>query len=297
MTGKTHKEIGFAVGAAMVYYAVAVDQPLYALGMVAAPVGAMLPDIDHNNSQMGRDRAFIMAVIKKCAHALSVIGAVAVAVCSLLASTEGVRLAAALLAAGLVGSVSLSDFMKEKFPFFAKHRGIMHTALLVVVFGVFAVKSDSEWLQVLMTGLGLGYLSHLVADSLTVTGCPLAWPISKECISFAKIRTGTKMEYVGALVMNILILVYVKAIVTDVRNAGWVFGVFSICVGEAIYKRALSADSRQKRQAGNKVKVVAIVAVVVAIVVAVTAFAKGSYGVTALIAGCMLGMLKGKLRV
>jgi len=62
MTGKTHKFIGIVVGGAAAYYGVtALHDPVHLFYLVAVPVGAMLPDIDHDNSKLGRSRKNIVS--------------------------------------------------------------------------------------------------------------------------------------------------------------------------------------------------------------------------------------------
>ena len=62
MTGKTHKFIGIAAGAAIAYAAVSKD-PANLFYLIACPIGAMIPDIDHDNSKIGRTRKNIMAAV------------------------------------------------------------------------------------------------------------------------------------------------------------------------------------------------------------------------------------------
>ena len=50
MMGKTHKTIGIITGLAFSIYGVLSGNSLYTLALVTAPLGAMLPDIDHNST-------------------------------------------------------------------------------------------------------------------------------------------------------------------------------------------------------------------------------------------------------
>jgi inner membrane protein len=79
---------------------------------------------------------------------------------------------------------------------FGGHRAITHSllawALLTFWVGVYFRGN------MLMVAFGIGYLSHLIADALTVQGVPLLWPIFRRRISFLPsaiaIRTGGVVE-------------------------------------------------------------------------------------------------------
>lgn len=67
-----------------------------------------------------------------------------------------------------------------------KHRGITHTLLaLAITTGLFSLYS---WKLGLLWGLN--YSTHLLLDSLTITGIPLLFPLSKKCYGFKLICTG-----------------------------------------------------------------------------------------------------------
>lgn len=62
--------------------------------------------------------------------------------------------------------------------------------------------------NVLGVGFSLGYLSHLVADALTVEGIPLVWPFWRKRIcllpSVLAIRTGGWREYVAMVALGVV---------------------------------------------------------------------------------------------
>jgi hypothetical protein len=96
--------------------------------------------------------------------------------------------------------------MKEKSTFLRRHRGIMHTMVVPVLLWLMIVSINIDICTGLLIGLLLGYLSHLFADTLTLMGAPLAYPLSKKLISIGTIRTGTAMEYiVGAVLCTVII--------------------------------------------------------------------------------------------
>ncbi|NCO84783.1 MAG: hypothetical protein COW47_02165 [Candidatus Huberarchaeum crystalense] len=81
---------------------------------------------------------------------------------------------------------------------FFKHRGILHSLfgmvfvlfvfyILILVLGVSGINN------LLLFGC-IGYLSHLIADCLTVRGCALFFPFSKFRLK-GFIKTGSFLEY------------------------------------------------------------------------------------------------------
>lgn len=208
MTGKTHKAIGTAVGVGMVMYGVMTSQPLYALGMVTAPFGAMLPDVDHCNTELGRNNRKLFKGLKTVAVVVLLLSVLTAAI-SMVSSSIDVAMMWLLLApAALMVIVVTSERFKRTFPFLTKHRGIMHTLVIPVCMVIGGVKAGSDILGILMFGLALGYVSHLVADCLTVSGCPICFPLSTECLIHGPITTGTAPEYIGGAVLSAGIIYY-----------------------------------------------------------------------------------------
>lgn len=112
-----------------------------ALGL--ASIGALLPDIDHPGSTLGRLVPFI-----------------------------------SLPLAAIVG-----------------HRGVTHS-----IIGIGAVLAamgywGAAWF---VWPLGIGYVSHVAADMVTPSGCPLLWP-SRRSFSFNLWRSGAMIETLFAI--------------------------------------------------------------------------------------------------
>jgi inner membrane protein len=53
-----------------------------------------------------------------------------------------------------------------------KHRGILHSGVAAAI----AIGAAALGVSIYATAAGLGYVSHLVLDGLTVQGIPLLWP-------------------------------------------------------------------------------------------------------------------------
>lgn len=79
---------------------------------------------------------------------------------------------------------------------FAKHRGLSHSLVVFLVFSGIAVlipfyeKRIPSWL---LYGLPVGYLSHLIADTFTVTGVAWFQPLNNERFAIGIFNTGHQL--------------------------------------------------------------------------------------------------------
>lgn len=204
MTGKSHFAIGVATGAACTLYSVGTGNPIYALAMVTAPLGAMLPDIDHDRSKIGRVRNKTTNIIAKTIKIASIIFLLSFIIYGYFTNQLIQTLFQSVIVIGPVTICSLianSSKFKEKTKFLTKHRGIMHTLVppVGILFGALTLKI--EMVQALLFGIAFGYLSHLLADCMTKSGCPLLYPISKKSVRLLRITTGTVLEYFISLLL------------------------------------------------------------------------------------------------
>jgi len=88
--------------------------------------------------------------------------------------------------------------------FFVKHRGIVHSFLLLILIALFF----SMFFPTLALGFFLGYGLHLLTDSFTVTGIQPFYPL-KEKIS-GRIKTGKRSEimvFVFFILVDLFLLV------------------------------------------------------------------------------------------
>jgi len=197
MQGSSHFMIGCACAGAMAFIGYQTGDAGLTAGAILCPVGAMLPDIDHNSTKLGKKRSAVTDTIVTVAKAVSAVFAISVAV-KTTRNTGNWKIG---LLMGLVSSLPVlvcillasNEKIKKKFKFFNKHRGIMHT-LIPVVGMLYAVPMVGGFIGALLTGLSSGYVSHLVADMETVRGCPVLWPLTDKNISLLPIRTGTIWE-------------------------------------------------------------------------------------------------------
>lgn len=84
------------------------------------------------------------------------------------------------------------------------HRGITHSAIgaSLVLYGAYYLLNGHF---VVWLGLALGYVSHLIGDMLTVSGCPLFWPLRIPVRFPVHVRTGTLGEIAILLLSAVVV--------------------------------------------------------------------------------------------
>ncbi|MBU0461327.1 MAG: metal-dependent hydrolase [Nanoarchaeota archaeon] len=87
------------------------------------------------------------------------------------------------------------------FAWLFEHRGFMHSIYAVII--IFMVSKLIFGDQIYVWALPIGYLSHLVADSMSKEGIMFFHPLSKARIR-GMIKTGSSLEYVLLIVLFVL---------------------------------------------------------------------------------------------
>jgi len=207
MTGKTHKAIGIATGIAFSIYGIRHGNPAAILGMVSAPMAAMLPDIDHGSSRIGKTRKMVANIVVAVLMVALIISAWRYSWHIESYRTLVLTLLVVAIPIAILFGISQTKWGRSTIGFVTKHRGIMHT-LLLPIFMFFAVGFINEiYFRILALGALLGYLSHIFADCLTIKGCPILFPITRRNFSLIKLTTGSVEEKICAAVIITLILV------------------------------------------------------------------------------------------
>ena len=206
MMGRTHKAIGLTIGIAVTFYGMKkFDEPLFALASLTALLGALLPDIDHNNSSLGRKRKkvfnFTLAAIK-IASVISLFVIGLVCVLNEDYKSLSILLLSVLLVVALVSFLSTFKKYGKLKKFLTKHRGIMHTLLVPGGLAGTLFLVEEYYIIAPVVGLIAGYVSHLVADMCTVSGVPVLFPLTTHNISLLPVKTGTTWEYIIAFLIS-----------------------------------------------------------------------------------------------
>ena len=207
MTGKSHKLIGLVAGGAAAYYGIshaAPQDPKHLFYLIIVPVGAMIADIDHDNSKLGRSRKAIMTAVSTLFASLVIVAIAfflvdAYANDRLLSAIGTVLLV--LVPFLILSSLSKTKFVKDHLNFMVKHRGLMHTLILPACLYAATYFIKEPTFTILIKGLLIGYILHLIADLLTSRGCPIFYPFSKKNIKFTNIKTGSGAEYIAAAIL------------------------------------------------------------------------------------------------
>jgi len=206
MTGKSHKAIGIATGVAFMVYGLRQGNTAFLLGTVSAPLTAMLPDIDHGGSRIGKTRKMVANIV--VAILLVAVIAFAWTYSWYIDSYRTLLFVLVVFASPIIMifGISQTKFGRSTIGFITKHRGIMHTLLLPIFMFLSVGLINDIYFQILILGACLGYFSHIIADCLTTNGCPVLFPISKRNISLLKIKTGSFIEKICVLVIIMMIL-------------------------------------------------------------------------------------------
>lgn len=187
MKGRTHVAIAvLPVGAALWWLGSGGTplEPLMVAGVpAAAALGALAPDIDHRRSLIGRTMP--RAVMRRGLIVLLGLGGVAwfasrridaalveQVLDSLRPITEVASWAVAVGLALMVFSWFASGVLKHRGPMHSVAAAVLGSALVAVA----CVAAGAPWQ--LGAVFGWGYLSHLLADAMTPSGCrSLLWPL------------------------------------------------------------------------------------------------------------------------
>lgn len=169
MKGASHLLIGLGAAAVAqrIYAPFGDSWQALALAGVAATIGALLPDVDSDESAIRQ--ATGTARSNGCLGKLASLGISAI--------TGG-------------------------------HRVGTHTAVAwLVISGLAWLVGQASSLTGVAIAFSVGYLSHLIADALTVEGIPLFWPLARRrvCLlpSFIAIRTGSFFEYAFMVALGV----------------------------------------------------------------------------------------------
>lgn len=200
MKGTSHKTIGIGIAIACSYLGFIHGHPELCVTAITVPFGAMLPDIDHDRSKLGAARKKIVNTIRHVSLIGCVISFLVILLSQLLYTGFQIRalLSAFIIVIPVLISIILttSDEMRKRISFLRKHRGIMHTLVPVVGMAYGSIVIRNSFIQLLIFGLMIGYVSHLLEDCQTVMGAPIFYPIIKKNISILKVRSGSKWENV-----------------------------------------------------------------------------------------------------
>lgn len=204
MTGKSHFIFGCAVAASVAYLGMQNNDASSVAMALTIPFGAKLPDIDHDKTDLGQKRHAIIKTVKICFIVVSLLYAINMLYLIIFKKQDPVStIIGSLISVGPIifgVLIATNPVFKKKTKFFRKHRGIMHTLFPIfgLMFGAYMLKGG--FISMLLTGISIGYATHLIADQETKMGNPILWPLTTKNIPGLPIRAGSSLEYVVLLI-------------------------------------------------------------------------------------------------
>lgn len=203
MSGDVHFGVGVYTGVLLVVVGLLLGNPMWLIALVLTPMGAMLPDIDHNSTKLGRRRKVIV-------HSVVLVGiggSVLFAMSAVRVSGQMIPLALVVVVCFACYSLSTSKWFKKHIKFYTKHRGIMHTLVVPIALLIISIYyAKSEVLKCSCFAVSVGYISHLFGDCMTPESCPLLFPISKKPVNILRGLTKKIGEKPAAVLECLMLL-------------------------------------------------------------------------------------------
>lgn len=226
MIGQTHRMGGIALGSLAATGLLLAGKDINIVGcavlVAGSAVGSLVPDIDHKGSMIGKKLPHISALVSSQVNHRGVVHSLlGLFVFSLMTSSLGYLLSSydseLKLLIALISTlicVSAIDF-GLKLLFRLAHRRLSNkklkqinlvVAILCVVLSLKATSTITYFIPFYIIGLSVGYLSHLLLDTLNPLGVNYFYP-GRLYISIAKIVTGSETETLVLLACTIVAVV------------------------------------------------------------------------------------------
>lgn len=223
MNGAQHKVVGIGWGiAGACILASTADAPYAIVVAATSVVGSMLPDIDHDKTKIGRKRKFLTNLTTTVANIVVFGGIVAglIAFALMLKGFIDFGVSSWKILVFVAGLILVAIVKKviggsKIFKWATKHRGLMHTLVVPALLFIGMKASSFPLYHYGIMGILIGYMSHLFADMLTVEGCPVLFPLTRNNVAFptrykTKDKVCTRAAYFVAVLSVGLAYVYVR---------------------------------------------------------------------------------------
>ena len=216
MTGNQHKLVGAGFGIAACVYAAKTGIPEGAYLGIGSVIGCMLPDIDHDQTKLGRKRKVVTQTMGTAGNIVVVAMIIILAVFAIMVltgfkkyDTNYAMMGIYIVVAGIIVLISKRLMKTNVVKWATHHRGFMHTLWPMACIALGLLITNMPAFRTLIIGLDIGYASHLLADMLTVAGCPILWPICWKNIRILKLQTKSNACWVAAAILAALPIIAV----------------------------------------------------------------------------------------
>jgi len=216
MTGKSHKALGMAIGFGIAAWGFkhGDTNQIFVFAPLISAAGAMIPDVDHDSSKLGRNRKKIQDFAIKGAVTAGV-GLLGYWIWYLYSLKDWnsliLLIVTFVIPTGIFVTLSKTKFGKKMTKFATTHRGIMHT-LFIPFLIIFPIRYyDNYTVQVVLVCLAAGCVSHLLTDLMNKAGIPILFPFTTKRISILPVKTGSSWEYIicGILIAAVVVISFV----------------------------------------------------------------------------------------
>lgn len=205
MIGKTHKVGGLAFGA-VVSSAIFAGQdlsialPATAIVLTGSAFGSLIPDLDHAGAELSKKHKLASSIVRLFADHRGVThyGVTSICFCAVMMLLNYLvidsrnSLLISLLCVGVVQATIKLIFSYTPRSFTKKiGRVVVILGFIIPMFLGYGFPYISQIIiGYYFLGIGVGYISHLFLDALTVSGVPLFQPWLKKNIKIANLKTG-----------------------------------------------------------------------------------------------------------
>lgn len=200
MNGVQHKIVGTGAAIATAYAAMKLTGDQTAtVCLVTGIFGSILPDIDHDMTKLGRKRKLVTTLSKNLLTAIYIVGVLGIAIIlgTTILGIQSYNIDTSqlmIMFGAFIVFGFLYKFLKnnQTIKWATKHRGLMHTLVVpaLLCFAIYVIKIPVyRWALI---GTVAGYLSHLIADMMTVEGCPILFPLTKNCCHILRLSSKSK---------------------------------------------------------------------------------------------------------
>lgn len=163
------------------------------ISLIAVPVGALLPDVDIQQSRLGTRFKMLSTHMKHRGITHTMLGPACLLAMLLTIRTTTASVIACLFVGWIIGMMYNKSLIKRKQKLLnrikdilIKKKGLTTTIVLLVL-----VYFNADTGASIIFGLLTGWLLHITEDMFNSTGCPICWPVVKGRIKvpFAFIKT------------------------------------------------------------------------------------------------------------